>query len=256
MTQIVKTEALVVQGLRWSDTSKIVHLFTRDKGYIKAIAKGALRPRSVFHGLVENLNQIEAVISIRETRGLQVLTQATLINAFSSIRDDLESTAVAFAMMEMIKASLHYNENAETLYLFTTDLLTTLDRAPKVHVILYLIRFMLFLSEYLGFGWNFEVCRMCGNPPNTPLVIAEAVNGAIVCHRCRSSLSGGETNLTLPQWEFMREFNIVQPGEIPEKIKSLSPHLNYQPVLDILIAHLNYHTEQTLELKSLKMFLS
>ena len=60
MTKTIKTEALVIHGMRWSDTSKIIHLFTSEKGYIKLIARGAMKPKSPFRGVLENLNHIEA----------------------------------------------------------------------------------------------------------------------------------------------------------------------------------------------------
>ena len=45
---LVSTPAIVLSALRYSETSKIVRLATRDVGVQSAIAKGALRPRSRF----------------------------------------------------------------------------------------------------------------------------------------------------------------------------------------------------------------
>ena len=41
---VVTTPAIVLSALRYSETSKIVRLATRDHGVQSAIAKGALRP--------------------------------------------------------------------------------------------------------------------------------------------------------------------------------------------------------------------
>ena len=45
---LVTTPALVLQTYRYSETSKVVRLATRDLGVQSAIAKGALRPKSRF----------------------------------------------------------------------------------------------------------------------------------------------------------------------------------------------------------------
>src|SRR6266581_2964481 len=47
---LVTTPAVVLQTYRYSETSKVVRLATRDLGVQSAIAKGALRPKSRFAG--------------------------------------------------------------------------------------------------------------------------------------------------------------------------------------------------------------
>ena len=81
MTQTLKTEALVLHGLRWSESSKIIHFFTAERGSIKAIARGVLRPKSSLRGILENLNHVQLIISLKETRSLQIISQTDLINS-------------------------------------------------------------------------------------------------------------------------------------------------------------------------------
>ncbi|HQU71220.1 MAG TPA: recombination protein O N-terminal domain-containing protein, partial [Calditrichia bacterium] len=55
MSEVLKTEALILGALRWRESSKIVHLYTRELGAVSVIAKGALRPKSPFRGALEAL---------------------------------------------------------------------------------------------------------------------------------------------------------------------------------------------------------
>jgi hypothetical protein len=42
---------------------------------------------------------------------------------------------------------------------------------------------------------------------------------------------------------------------LPELITKIPDNLQYQPVLDLFIDHINYHTDQSFQLKSLKLLL-
>src|SRR6266700_4162500 len=54
---LVTTPAVVLQTYRYSETSKVVRLATRDLGVQSAIAKGALRPKSRFGAGLELLSE-------------------------------------------------------------------------------------------------------------------------------------------------------------------------------------------------------
>src|SRR2546425_10246216 len=54
---LVTTPAVVLQTYRYSETSKVVRLATRELGVQSAIAKGALRPKSPFGAGLELLSE-------------------------------------------------------------------------------------------------------------------------------------------------------------------------------------------------------
>ncbi len=255
MSQILKTEALILHGIRWSETSKIVHLFTGKKGLIKAIARGAMRPKSPFRGTIENLNHIEVILAIKETRGLQIISQAALINVFSNIRENLEATAVAFSIAELLRELIHYNEDAQALFNYTIEIFSLLNQTKTRHDIIFLYDFILFLSEYLGFGWNFTECRSCKKIPDKFPIKADAINASIYCHNCALKVSQKTFDLQRAQWKLLSQIQQTPPKNLLSFLQIIPADLNYHPLLDLLLSHLNYHTEQTLQLKSLKMYL-
>ena len=65
---LVSTHAIVLRTYRYSETSKIVRLATRDLGVQSAIAKGVLRPRSPFGAALEATEAIWARFRARSTR--------------------------------------------------------------------------------------------------------------------------------------------------------------------------------------------
>ncbi len=255
MTQTIKTDALVIHSQRWSETSKIVELFTPNMGYLKVLAKGALRPKSEFRGVLENLNRIEALISLRETRGLQIITEVYLIDAYSNIREDLNSTAIAFSILELIRAYVRYNENALILYDFTVESFYALNQKTQPEPMIFLLKFMLFLSEYLGFGWNFNTCHVCEKPPQSFPLRVDPVNGAIICSGCTSRNNPQRFLLDRNEWQFLTQLTAASPQDVPKFLTTDLSDVRFRLLLDMLLMHLNYHTEQRVQLKSLKMYL-
>ena len=248
MTQTLKSPALVLHSIRWSESSKIVHLFTSEKGYLKAIARGALRPKSPFRGNLENLNHIEVIVNIKEGRGLQLISQVSLLNPFSSVRENLEATAIAFAVSELLRAVVHENEASQPLFQFTIRTLEELNSSQTGPVIFLLIRYLLYLSEYLGFGWNLQVCAGCKKVPTKFPLRAEIVNGSIFCPDCVSRTNLKTIPLSSEQWQLLLRLQQESPTA------TLRPEIPGQPLIDLLLSHLSYHTEQNLQLRSLKLY--
>src|SRR2546425_4743987 len=71
---LLATTAVVLRTYRYSETSKVARLATRELGVQSVIAKGALRPRSAFGAGLELLSEGVAQLYHRDSRELQTLT--------------------------------------------------------------------------------------------------------------------------------------------------------------------------------------
>src|SRR5205823_5943733 len=92
---LVTTPALVLQTYRYSETSKVVRLATRDLGVQSAIAKGALRPKSRFGAGLELLSEGMAQLYFRETRELHTLGAFDLVHLRRDLAADVGRLARA-----------------------------------------------------------------------------------------------------------------------------------------------------------------
>ena len=149
---VIKTDALVLNAMRWQESSKIVHLFSGEHGYVKVIAKGALRPKSPFRAALETLNHVEAVITHKPSRGLQLLTGVSLNHAWQGIRADLRKTALALAVMELLKKLFPEHEPVPDFFDYLTGLLAALDGSAREELRPFLWHAVLELSDVLGFA--------------------------------------------------------------------------------------------------------
>src|SRR3989442_192520 len=99
---LVTTPAVVLQTYRYSETSKVVRLATRDLGVQSAIAKGALRPKSRFGAGLELLSEGVAQLYFRETRELHTLGAFDLVNLRRDLAGDVGRFAGAAALAEVM----------------------------------------------------------------------------------------------------------------------------------------------------------
>ncbi len=253
MSEVFKTDAIVLRSSRWSESSKIVHLYTPDRGYLKVIAKGALQSKSPFRGTLETLNFVEAVISHKESRGLQIITSASLQSSFQKIRADLQKTSIAFSIIELIQQLLRTHEPIEEFFGYTAQLLHSVNEQQRSDLRIYLWHYLIHLSSALGFGWSFELCMACGKAPETQIVFLDYENGGIICQNCVSKISTGRFQINHRHWQFLKMLSKTEIQNIETAFPEKPPErqLDYT---NILLRHLSYHTDAYIELKSLKWY--
>ena len=250
MSNVFKTEAIIVDSIRWKESSKIVTLFTRESGIIKVIARGVFKNKSSFSGKIESLNRIEAIINSRSSRSLQILSEADVMDTFSGIRLDLERLPYALAILELIKQIIRESHPDSVFYDFIVVLLDAIKVAEKPNIIF--CYFLIKLVSFLGFKPNFEYCLSCKQKPASQDVYFSMDNGAIFCNNC--SVGAGITRrLKLSEIKILKTLQSYPH----KKITSLDLNLSsLQSSINLLIDYLNYHTENNIKVKSLSLLIS
>src|SRR2546422_1115451 len=125
---LVTTPAVVLQTYRYSETSKVVRLATRELGVQSAIAKGALRPKSRFGAGLELLSEGSAQLYFREARELHTLGAFDLAN----LRRDLAADVGRFA--GATRSEEHTSELQSRLHLVCRLLLEKKKKVRKTSV--------------------------------------------------------------------------------------------------------------------------
>ena len=86
---MIQTEAIVLHGFDYRETSRIVRLATRDAGVVSAIARGAKRPRSRFGQGLDLFTSGVAHLSINPMRDLHSLTAFDPAARYTAVRAQL-----------------------------------------------------------------------------------------------------------------------------------------------------------------------
>jgi DNA repair protein RecO (recombination protein O) len=244
---LVSTPAIVLSTLRYSETSKIVRLATREHGVQSAIAKGALRPKSRFGAALQLLSEGQAQFLIKEHRELHLLTAFDLRRLHVGLAADLECYAVACALAEVMLRFAPPDPHPESFDLLQ-NALEGLETAPAGDAEALGFRVLWQLVSVLGFAPSLDACVVDGTPlpPDGPLAFSTRDGGAL-CQACASQQ--GATQL---------------PEQDREDLVALLDPASALPTLDarhgaahrrLLARYIRYHLAEGAELPALEFWM-
>jgi DNA repair protein RecO (recombination protein O) len=244
----VKSSAIVLKSINWRDTSKIVTLFTREEGKLSVIAKGARQLKSNYQGILESINLLEVVIYISATRKLQILGQATLEDAYKSIRVDYEKTGYAFALLEL--TDIFFKEGSvDTIFFdFLKTLLSEIGKISDPKYVFWY--FLIKISSYLGFKPEFNNCTTCDRTIGAEESVFSIQEGGIICKKCGSSPDSG-WSLSTSARKSLSDLQKLNHKRLSAESISLDDRFSYT---DFLLTYLRFHSDEKLNLSSLKLF--
>jgi len=181
---LLTTRAIVLKTYRYSDTSKILRLMTRDHGPRSVIARGALRPKSRFGGLLELFAEGEATLYFRENRDLHTLSGFELVRERRSLGRDLDRFAGASVLCELIMR-LAPEHRDDHLYDGLVSGLDDLVRVPSESVPAAALATVWRLVSILGFAPDLESCLDCQESVGSGQAARfDFAAGGLRCARC------------------------------------------------------------------------
>ncbi|HOD51348.1 MAG TPA: DNA repair protein RecO [Candidatus Hydrogenedentes bacterium] len=111
-----RTEAVVLRGVDFSETSRIVTFLTPGRGKMACMAAGARRARSSLSGVLDTFNRLEVVFYWKDGRSVQKLAEAALLDGYPQLKTDLEKLVYAAFPLEIAYKVAQENEPSEALY--------------------------------------------------------------------------------------------------------------------------------------------
>jgi DNA repair protein RecO (recombination protein O) len=191
---LVETPAVVLQAFRYSETSKVVRLATRELGVQSAIAKGVLRPRSRFGAALEFLSEGAAQVYYHERRELQTLAAFDVADLRRGLAADVGRFAAAAAQAELMLRIAPAAPLPAAYDVFTAGLDAVLAAAPA-DVDGAATRGVWRLLAVLGFEASLETCVRDGAPVTPDGTVAFSVSeGGALCARCAAAPAPGATH--------------------------------------------------------------
>jgi len=186
----VNSEAIILQTFKYSDTSKILRLITRTHGLQSVIAKGALRPKGQFGGVLEPFVEGIARFNIRDTRDLHTLSGFDLVRSRQRLGADLMRFGGASLIAELILRS-GIEEADAGLFDAVRAALDRIQDAPAERAESVVLGETWALIAQLGFAPALDECIECGRS----LAPGEDVSfdygaGGVRCQDCALGLPG------------------------------------------------------------------
>jgi len=243
MTEIIRSEGIVLRRRDFGETSRIAVVFTRANGKVQLLAKGARRLKNKFGAALEPLTRGDFVYYWRETKELFTLSEAAILASYGGLREDLDRLPYGLAMAEAAER-LHADgdADAESYAALAAALAALSDGGPP-----RLLLTQLLLRLAAGSGWRVDIerCATCGRddfPAGGAFSLAEGVTRCGTCAGARSET----VKLSAPAVQLARTLATLGPTLLA---RVAAPPAVEEEVLGLLLAHLRYHAG--VELKSL-----
>jgi DNA repair protein RecO (recombination protein O) len=176
------TEAIVMRRTDFGEADRLLTLFSREKGKIKAIAKGARKPQSRKTGHVELFTRANLFIAVGKT--LDIITQAETVSAHAVLRQDLVRATYAAYLVELLDRFVGKEDPHAGIYQLLADALIWLTEVETAELLLAARYYELRLLALTGFQPRLFHCVACGNPIEEQDQFFSAELGGLLCPNC------------------------------------------------------------------------
>jgi DNA repair protein RecO (recombination protein O) len=236
MPGLYKDEGVVLKTIKLGEADRIVTIFTRYNGKVRAVAKGVRKTKSRFGARLEPFTQVQLLIH-RGRRDLDTITGADILVPFKEVRTDFERVTAAAAVSELVEKIMPERERALSVYDLLVGALESVARGAENVVPAFLVK----LLSVAGFHPQLSVCAGCGDASG--LEGFSPALGGVVCVTCWDEDDGawriGSDRVALLGTLLTSEFGFVSDPAAARE------------VTDALRRYAEYHLERPL--KSLQL---
>jgi DNA repair protein RecO (recombination protein O) len=179
----IASDALVLRSYTLGETSKVVVLLTRERGKVRAVAKGARGGRSRYQSALEPLSEVRVSLHGRQGAELFRLGACELLrSAFPAGGRGLETALALSYFVELIDAFAQEGEAEDAVYRLA---LAVVRAAEEGKDIVGLTRYLeAWLLRLHGIYPPLDRCAGCGAAVSmAPLLYHEPARG-FVCDGC------------------------------------------------------------------------
>ena len=178
--RLYKTEGIVLKSVPVGEADRMVTLYTRDMGKLRAAARGVRRPRSRLGGHLDALNRVS--LSLARGRNRDVITGADALETFRPLKSDLERLAYGLYVAELVDAITPEESPGYPVYVLVVDALQSLATTENARILLH--AFELRLLDYSGFLPELHRCVQCRREPAPHAHRFAPEAGGLLCNDC------------------------------------------------------------------------
>lgn len=198
---VYKAEAIVIRRASLGEADRLVTLYTRDRGKIATVAKGARKPKSRFAGRLELFTHLRALLAIGKT--LDVVSQIEVVEPHAGIRTDLQRIGHAAFIAEVTDRATADREAAPELFAALRSALWIVATGEAELAALWYAAQVLVLT---GHGPVVDRCVVCGRGISRGVVFSLALGGALCqADRGRDPQASSASAVALAAMGFLRE---------------------------------------------------
>lgn len=234
--KLKKIEGIIVGEQNYSESSKILKIFTYDLGLISVISKGSRKPKSPLHEGSNKLIYGIFDISYKED-GLSTLIGIDIKDNFKNITMDFKDLAkkmYAFTIIDIsvqVLPDIEIDENEKKeIYKILISTLKKINDGINPRVLLSIV--MLKYLNFLGVLPNLDSCAFCGSTYD--IVTMDARSFGFVCRECYTNEKMvNEKSLKLLRMLYYVDIDKIKQLDIGEELEDIEEFID------------NYYEEHT-----------
>ncbi len=198
----LRVEAVVLRHMDYGEADRILTLYTRQLGKVRALVKGARKITSRKAGHLEPFTRVS--LQLARGRDLWIVSQADTLEVYLPLRENLILTGQAAYVIELVDRFI-YEEETENPAMFRclTDTLSRLSAGtdPWLAIRFYEMR----LLDTLGFRPRLFECANCGREILPEDQFFSYPAGGVICPNCGRGLPN-LIRISIEALKYLRHF--------------------------------------------------
>lgn len=218
-----QARVIILKSYKLAEADKILHLYSREHGPIKAIAKSAYKIKTKLGAKAQVLNALDLVIA--KGRNLDIIKEASRVQSFAHINSNYQALSLSYLMVDILDHIAinddHYQEPFDLLLTYLSEL-NRIAQEPSTEteeqMVAISVHYLWQLVKFLGYKPELNRCSISNHKRSKNQIpqFFDFLNGSITSTEALSQSL--ESN---PYQDYIQEF---KPGVF--KI------LNYFDLLD------------------------
>ncbi|WP_416149326.1 DNA repair protein RecO [Salipaludibacillus sp. HK11] len=173
-----KIEGIIIRTTNYSETNKILTVYSRENGKVALMARGAKRPKSRFVSSSQLF--VYGSFVYQKSTGIGTLNQADVLDSFRDIRSDLMLTAYAAYMVELLDKLTEDKESNPYLFELLYQLLYHLNEGEDGEILMRILE-----TKMLSFSGSAPTLHQCARCSSSELPFMFSLKfGGALCKRC------------------------------------------------------------------------
>ncbi|MDH4152328.1 MAG: DNA repair protein RecO [Nitrospira sp.] len=179
---LVKATAIVLKSLKWGDADRIVTCYSKERGKLRGVARGARRLKSRFGAALEPFSLCQLNLFEKTGDSLYRISHVDLVRSSQKLRESLGLIDSAARMVNVVAAITPDGDPDPLLFETLVQGLASLHESedPTFMALLFQIR----LLGVTGFRPQTDQCATCGKTHFMGDPQFSPVAGGLVCLPC------------------------------------------------------------------------
>lgn len=238
--------ALVLRKTKLGEADLILTLLAADGRQVRAVAKGARKPKSRIGGRAEPFTVADLLL--HTGRSLEVIAEAQTVASHDALRSDYDRASAASVVADVLDKISLEGQAEPRLFEMALVTLDVMESAPLPRLRDVVIAFLVKALAMHGYRPVLDSCASCaGEVGDSPGFSIEA--GGVVCARCEGEPGAAGVHVSRAAVEHLRALLRARMADVPGL--AAEPPVETE-VMRLVRAYLSFHLPA--RLKALEYF--